>query len=65
LHASGMPHERTRPCAVNLTVHRREIKAVGRAPTISNAAMATTPPSGGLDLFSARASNTHPRLKIP
>jgi hypothetical protein len=32
-------------------------RPVGCAPTISNAALATTPPSGRPDLFSARVSN--------
>jgi len=58
-------HEPTWPGAANLPARGPETKTIGRAPTISNAALATTPPSGGPDLFSARASNTPTRLKIP
>jgi hypothetical protein len=50
-------HEPTWPGAGNPPARGREIKTIGRAPIISNAALATTPPSGGSDLFSARASN--------
>ena len=49
-------HEHIWPDAANLPACERETKAAGRAPAVSNAAMATTAPSGGLDLFPAAAS---------
>ncbi len=52
-------HEHIRPGGANLRAREREAKAFGRATTISNAALATTLPSGGHRLV------LRPRLQHP
>ena len=53
------------PGAANLPARGRQTKTIGRAPTISHAAVATTPPSGGPTCSPAAPPTPQPRLKIP
>jgi hypothetical protein len=58
-------HELTWLGAANLEACDRETMAVGRAPPVSNAAMAMKTPSGALGLLRQSPATHQSRLKIP